>query len=80
MLEQVRQLSEDWGGLHPTVRLVIVFVGAIAILKWFPLVELLKLAIYIILIPLGAYHAFMWCAKNAKEEIEKLKGKGSEDE
>ena len=78
MLEQVRQLSEDWGGLHPTVRLVIVFVGAIAILKWFPLVELLKLAIYIILIPLGAYHAFTWCAKSAKEEIEKLKG--SKDE
>ena len=77
MLEQIK---EDWVGLNPTVRLIIIIVGAMAILKWFPLIELLKLAIYIVLIPLGAYHAFMWCAKNAKEEIEKLKRKVSENE
>lgn len=77
MLEQIK---EDWVGLNPTVRLIIIIVGAMAILKWFPLIELLKLAIYIVLIPLGAYHAFTWCVNNAKNEIERLKGRGPGNE
>ena len=69
MIESLKEMKEDWGSLSSWGRMVIYVVLAIAIIKWFPLVELLKLGIYVVLVPLGAYHGLKYLGSSFGEEI-----------
>ena len=69
MLSQVSEIKEDWDSLPSWGRMVIYVALAIAIIKWFPLVELLKLGTYVVLVPLGAYHGLKYLGSSFGEEI-----------
>lgn len=69
MLDQFNEMKEDWGSLPPWGRMLIYVVLAVAIIKWFPLVELLKLGIYVVLVPLGAYHGLKYLMSSFGEEV-----------
>lgn len=69
MLEQFDEIKEDFASLPSWGRMLIYLVLAVAIIKWFPLVELLKLGIYVVLVPLGAYHGLKYLGSSFGEEV-----------
>lgn len=69
MLDHFNEAKQDWNSLPSWGRMVIYVLLAIAIIKWFPLVELLKLGIYVILVPLGAYHGLKYLGSSFGEEV-----------
>ena len=73
MKSKLKELEGDWKNLPPWGRMTILVIFCLAILKWFPFMELLKLALYVVIVPLGAYQVFKWVLKNFEKEIESWK-------
>ena len=69
MLDHFNEAKQDWNSLPSWGRMVIYVALAVAIIKWFPLVELLKLGIYVVLVPLGAYHGLKYLGSSFGEEV-----------
>lgn len=69
MIEALAEVKEDFDSLPAWGRMLIYLVLALGIIKWFPLVELVKLSIYVVLVPLGAYHGLKYLGASFGEEI-----------
>jgi hypothetical protein len=75
----LREMKEDFAALPSWGRMVIYLILALGIIKWFPLVELLKLSIYVVLVPLGAYHGLKYLGSSFGEEVKSFfSGKDNE--
>jgi len=69
----LQEVHQDLLGLSPLARMAIYVILGFGIFNFFPFWELAKLLTYVVLVPLGAYHAFKLLTTRFADEWERLR-------